>query len=213
MNTETKKKKGNRRFARSYDAGCRLFEQKHGQHYRGGLVQNLHGSILEIGVGTGANFSYYQPTRITELVGIEPNYYMLEVAQTKREQLALPIKLVQASAEQLPFADASFDAVVATLVLCSIPNPAQALAEFARVLKPDGKLYFFEHVAAQNSIGRFVQNVANPLWQIAEAGCQINRETATLIEKAGFKFETLEWAKVLGFPVNPQIWGVASKNL
>lgn len=213
MSAEAKNKKGHRRFARSYDEACRPFEKKYGPRYRGGLVQDLHGTVLEIGVGTGANFPFYQAAHLNELVGIEPDFFMLEQAQIKREKLSLPIKLMQASAEELPFADATFDAVVATLVCCSIPNPAKALAEIRRVLKPSGKFYFFEHVAGRSRVRRFFQNVANPLWQMAAAGCQINRDTANLIEHSGFKFETIEWVNAMPtFLINPQIWGVASKD-
>jgi len=205
------KKRGHKRFARNYDRLVAAFEEQIGPKYRGALLADLQGAVLEIGVGTGANFPYYRPTHITRLVGIEPDFYMLEQAQAKKAALRLDIKLLEASAEQLPFPDNAFDALVTTLVLCTVPNPALALTEMRRVLKPGGRLYFLEHVGSHNPVGRTFQTILNPLWGLLAGGCSLTRDTSSLIEQNGFKFERIEWLKLVPLnPINPQIWGVAS---
>lgn len=204
------KKRGNKRFARIYDKSMRVFEEKFGHKYRGGLLQNLQGAVLEIGVGTGANFPHYPRHQMSRLVGIEPDYYMLEQAQAKRAQVGLDIELVKASAEKLPFKANEFDAIVTTLVLCTVPNLAPTLTEIRRVLKPGGKLYFFEHVANPNRLAHFIQVSLNPIWGWAAGGCKLNRDTTRALEQAGFKFEKLERLHLVPLsPINPQIWGIA----
>ncbi len=207
--TQTKKR-GHRRFARNYDRLVAAFEEQIGPKYRGVLLADLQGAVLEIGVGTGANFPYYRPANITRLVGIEPDFYMREQAEAKKTALGLDIELLEASAEQLPFPDNDFDAIVTTLVLCTVPNPALALTEMRRVLKPGGKLYFLEHVGSHNLVGCTFQTILNPLWGLMAGGCSLTRNTPRLIEQNGFQFERIEWLKVVPLnPINPQIWGVA----
>lgn len=205
------KKRGHRRFARNYDRLVATFEEQIGPKYRGELLKDLQGAVLEIGVGTGANFPYYQPANISRLVGIEPDFYMREQAEVKKAALGLEMELMEASAEQLPFPDNAFDSIVTTLVLCTVPNPTLALTEMRRVLKPGGKLYFLEHVGSHNPVARTFQTVLNPLWGLMAGGCSITRNTSTLIEQHGFKFERIEWLKLVPLnPINPQIWGIAS---
>jgi ubiquinone/menaquinone biosynthesis C-methylase UbiE len=206
--------KGHRLFARGYDKVMCDFERNFGPRYRGEFLQNLSGAVLEIGVGTGANFPHYQRNKLTNLVGIEPDYYMLEQAKTKKAALGLEIELLEAAAECLPFANNEFDAVVSMLVLCSVTDLNKAISEVGRVLKPGGKFYFLEHVLSRNIVGRVYQTGLNPLWGLMTGGCHLNRNTGKALQLAGFKFEQLEWVSLLPTlsPINPQIWGVATRN-
>lgn len=158
-------------------------------------LANAHGKVLEIGVGTGANLQFYTPA-VTDVVGIEPVESMLETARSRLQKSPPPFRwqLRQADARALPFDDASFDSVVAVLVFCTIPDPERAAAEAFRVLRPGGKLVFFEHVVAPHQGVARWQHRINPLWKKMACGCEITRDTRRLFEQAGFQFEALrEW--------------------
>lgn len=158
-------------------------------------LAHARGKVLEIGVGTGANLRYYTPA-VTEVVGIEPIESMLETARSRLRKSTPPFRwqLQQADARALPFEDASFDSVVAVLVFCTIPDPERAAAEAFRVLRPGGKLVFFEHVVAPHEGVARWQHRINPLWKKMACGCEITRDTRRLFEQAGFQFEALrEW--------------------
>lgn len=153
-------------------------------------LEGLRGRVLEIGCGNGANFSLY-PAQVTELVATEPDPYMIERAQKRAAELDQNIEVQQAPAERLPFEDASFDAAVCTLVLCTVPSQEQALLEIKRILKPGGELRFFEHVRYHNRIGAFAQDIILPIWRWIGAGCHPNRDTASAIRAAGFEMRDL----------------------
>jgi len=152
------------------------------------LVSKLRGKVLEIGVGTGANLPYYHAD--AEVVGIEPGPTMLAHARRRVDSLqadsnVATITLQQASAEQLPFADGSFDQVLVFLVLCTIPDSSLAVKEAVRVLKPGGEVHFFEHVRAPDAgVARWQQRI-NPLWKKIACGCNLNRLTGSLFADYG----------------------------
>ncbi|MGB2694159.1 MAG: class I SAM-dependent methyltransferase [Dehalococcoidia bacterium] len=175
------------------------------------IVGEAHGRVLEIGVGTGASFSYYPHD--AQVIGIEPDPYMLARAEGRRADDGFDqIELRQAPAEQLPFEDASFDHVVSTLVLCTVRDVPQALAEARRVLRPGGTLRFFEHV--RNDESRFwgvIQDAIVPIWSWIGAGCHPNRRTEQAIADAGFAIESVERARA--GPGTPAIYGVARRDL
>ncbi len=152
------------------------------------------GRVLEIGCGNGANFGYYADGT-TDLVATDPDPYMIERAARLAAQLGRPIDVRQAPAEELPFEDASFDTVVSTLVMCTVRDPAKALTEVRRVLKPGGQFRFFEHVRYDYAFGAFWQDLVTPLWRWMGAGCHPNRDTARFIAEAGFQFRQLESLK------------------
>lgn len=154
-------------------------------------LAGLSGRVLEVGAGNGANFHRY-PDTVTEIVASEPDPYMIERAEKRAATMARPIKIVQAPAEALPFTDGEFDAVVSTLVLCSVPDVGHALAEIQRVLKPGGDLRFFEHVRYENPIGSMVQDVLQPVWTWLGAGCHPNRDTEAAIVEAGFVIQQVD---------------------
>lgn len=154
-----------------------------GWRERDALVAGLRGRVLEVGAGDGLNFEHYAGA-VTEVIALEPEPHLRAKAT---ERAIMRIEVVGGVAERLPFEDASFDAVVACLVLCSVGSPPVALAEIARVLKPGGELRFYEHVAAHGPAGRAVQRGLDRsgLWPRLAAGCHLSRDTERAIRDAG----------------------------
>ncbi|MBE9129603.1 MULTISPECIES: class I SAM-dependent methyltransferase [unclassified Coleofasciculus] len=176
------------------------------------LFSNLHGNVLEIGPGTGPNLSYYPPD--IHWIGIEPNPFMHSYLRREAERLGLDIDLRPGTAERLDVEDNSIDAVVSTLVLCSVDNLAVTLQEVLRVLKPGGRFFFLEHVAAPQGTGlRRVQHWVQPLWKILGDGCRPDRETWVALEEAGFeRVDYQHFRADIPAIVSPQIIGVATKK-
>jgi SAM-dependent methyltransferase len=196
--------KGHRWFATFYDLQMRATERKLGPR-RGRLLAGLRGDVLEIGAGTGSNFAHYPPE--AHVIALEPDPFMAARARRKLAAGAHPnIEVREEPAELLPFADASFDAVVATLVLCTVGDVTRSLAEIRRVLRPGGELRFFEHVRADGMLGR-VQDLMQPAWGWCSAGCHANRRTEDALRAAGFEVAPVERLKLA--PWLPAIFGVA----
>ena len=148
------------------------------------IVPEATGSVLEIGVGTGLNFELYRG--IDELVGIEPDPHMLARARVRAATLPFPVELHQAGAEAMPFPDARFDTAVVTFTLCTIPDPAAALVELRRVLRPGGRLLFVEHTRSSQPVLAGVQDLLTPLWKRIGGGCHLNRPSLDLVREQGF---------------------------
>jgi SAM-dependent methyltransferase len=158
------------------------------------LLARASGRTLEVGAGSGLNLPHYTPA-VTELVVSEPSPHMLAHLRSALEDEPPPVgswKLVEAGGEELPFEDASFDTVVGTFVLCTIPDPGRALAEIARVLKPGGRFLFLEHVHAGEGtmLGRFQDLIEVPHRYIA-AGCYPNRRTEELLTQSPLRVDWL----------------------
>lgn len=174
------------------------------------LLGGLHGDILEIGAGTAPNLSLYSAD--AHWLGIEPNAAMYPYAQREAQRLGRTIELRSGQAEHLPVSDSSVDAVVSTLVLCSVRDPQKALHEVLRVLKPSGQFVFIEHVAApRQTRQRSVQSFIRPVWMLASDGCHLDRETWDTIEHAGFSQVQLEHFRLEIPFYGPHIAGVAVK--
>jgi ubiquinone/menaquinone biosynthesis C-methylase UbiE len=175
---------------------------------RRALLGPLRGDVLEIGPGLGANLPYYSPD--VRWVGIEPNPFMHPRLRAAAQQRGGPTEYRVGRAEALPVADASVDAVVGTLVLCSVSDVAAALREVRRVLKPGGRFVFVEHVAApRGTLLRAVQRLGRPITKFLGDGCHVDRETWRFIEGAGFTEVALEHFR-LPMPLNgPHIAGWA----
>lgn len=172
------------------------------------LFDGLRGDILEIGPGTGINLPYYVAG--TRWIGVEPNIHMSPHLEDAIRAAGLPAEVRGGIAERLPVENSSQDAVVSTLVLCSVSDARQALREIRRVLKPGGRFVFMEHVAsARGTRLRTIQQWAQPLWGCLADGCHTNRETWKLIEAAGFREVQLEHFRLPLALVAPQIAGVA----
>jgi ubiquinone/menaquinone biosynthesis C-methylase UbiE len=157
------------------------------QAQRRQLLPKAQGRVLEVGMGTGRNLPFYDRQRVTRLVGVDPAVQMHRLA-LKRSQIAgITVEMMGLSAEQLPTLDASFDTVVCTYTLCSIPDPLQALREMGRVLAPGGKLLFCEHGLAPDASVRRWQERLQPLWGPLAGGCHLGRDIPALLQNAGFE--------------------------
>jgi ubiquinone/menaquinone biosynthesis C-methylase UbiE len=150
------------------------------------LIPLARGQVLEIGIGTGRNLEHYDCGRVERIVGLDPGLEMHRLARLRIARLPLPVEMVGLSAERIPFAAASFDSVVITYSLCTIPDPAAALAEMRRVLKPDGALLFCEHGLAPDEDVRRWQHRLTPLWSKLAGGCRLNRDVPALLAASGF---------------------------
>jgi ubiquinone/menaquinone biosynthesis C-methylase UbiE len=157
--------------------------------YRERIASQAEGRVLEIGVGSGANLPLYTD-RATEVLGVEPHPRLLNMATAKIGRV--PVRLIEGSAESIPFEDSSVDTVVTTWTLCTIPDIATALREMRRVLKPDGQLLFVEHGLSPDRGVRKWQDRLNPVWKKIAGGCHLNRPITELIEVAGFRLSRLE---------------------
>jgi ubiquinone/menaquinone biosynthesis C-methylase UbiE len=175
------------------------------------LFEGLHGRVLEIGPGTGINCHYYAPD--VQLVGVEPNPHMHKHLRRTAKEAGVALRVVKGQAESLKVEDASMDAVVSTLVLCSVQDVERSLAEVLRVLKPGGRFLFIEHVAApRGTLQRKAQEGFAPVWRCLGDGCHPNRETDKSIDGAGFRKVSLHRERVGLIPfVTPHIVGVAVK--
>jgi len=173
------------------------------------LLGELGGStVLEIGPGTGVNLAYLPPG--ARWVGIEPNAYLRRRLLAEAARRGVDAEVRAGTAERLPTADGSVDAVVSTLVLCSVPDQAAALAEIRRVLRPGGRFVFVEHVAApKGTLMRHAQELATPLWSALADGCHPARDTLAAIERAGFARVEHESFDVPAALSSPHVAGVA----
>ncbi len=157
------------------------------------------GRVVEIGFGSGASLLQYPPA-VTGVVGIEPNDGMLDRARARIAGFAAPVEVVLATAECLPLADEMADTVVSILTLCSVADPAAALAEVRRVLRPDGQLLFAEHGLADDPAVARWQHRLNPVQKILACGCHLDRPVAATIARSGFAFEPIRSFHVPGTP-------------
>lgn len=201
--------------AKIYDNIMQDAEDKGLREWRRFLLQNISGDVLELGCGTGANLEFY-PDTVKHLILIEPSIHMRKKLQAKiSSSKQTTIELLNDKAESISLPDASFDAVVCTLVLCSVKNLEKTLSEIHRVLRPQGKLFFIEHVAATNNIKRYKWQCRLAfLWKCIAAGCHINRCTEDAITQAGFKIVEIDRQSMRGVPavVRPSIRGIAMKD-
>ena len=181
--------KGHKWFAAYWDRMVKI-ESRGLQELRDRALAGLSGRVLEIGAGNGANFHRY-PASVTSIVATEPDPYMLDRARNHAASLSRLIELHQAPAEELPFDDDAFDAVVSILVLCSVTDQSSALAEIKRVLKPGGQLRFVEHVRFDGAVSGAFQDLMAPAWRWLGAGCNPNRRTAQAISDAGLTIDSI----------------------
>ncbi len=183
------------------------------QAWRADLLGALSGRVLEIGAGTGYNLAHY-PDAVHHLTLTEPDDHMRERLLDRLDHFGGSTDITAASVNKLPDDDDTYDAVVATLLLCSVGDPAHALSEIRRVLKPGGRYVFIEHVAADHGTPRRRwQGVIEPAWKLVAGNCHVTRNTGDIIEAAGFVVERLEresMRKALPW-VRPSIRGYATK--
>ena len=198
-----------------YDSLLAKSEEACLMEWRSELVKHVHGNVLEIGAGTGANILFY-PKNGIELTLSEPDKHMRTQLEEKVKDEGLDhVTISSHTIEENHRPDATFDCVVSTLVCCSVPNLASAFSEIKRILKPDGYFIFLEHVGAEKGTRRRRwQNRLTPLWCKISGNCHLNRETEIALKNAGFTFkeikrESMRKATPL---VRPTIRGIAIKN-
>lgn len=186
--------KGHRFYAAFYEI-CSKLSDRQLRPYREFAAGGASGKVVEIGCGTGGNFPYYDWSKTESLDATEPDPFMLRKARSKlRWPQAGLVRLREAPAEELPFPDASFDTAVATLVFCTVDDPAKSLSEIRRVLKLSGSLRLVEHVRAEGRWARF-QDVVQPVYGWFSAGCVLGRATEEYLREAGFRVEVVERPK------------------
>jgi SAM-dependent methyltransferase len=197
-----------RREARRPDPG--------GIELRRRLLASLRGRVIDVGAGDGRSFEHYPPG-VTGVLAVEPDSNARAKAAERAERAAVPIEIVEGVAEALPTADESFDAAVVMGLLCSVPDPAAALGELNRVLRPGGELRFWEHVRSEHVLFRGLQRTCDALfWTRALGGCETTRDTEGAIRAAGFElvavdhgFHSSSWLTITSAPY---ILGVARRR-
>jgi ubiquinone/menaquinone biosynthesis C-methylase UbiE len=203
------------RFARMYMRNSQTALRRGGAEHRRLLLAGLQGTVIEVGAGSGLNFPYYTPT-VTEVIATEPEPTLRAAAETAAAHTAIPIRVLAGVAEALPVEDATIDAVVASLVLCSVADQQLALGEIQRVLRPGGELRFYEHVIPTSQPRRALLQLADRsgIWPWIAGGCHPARDTAEAIRQAGFEIESnqrIMFAASRLEPAIPFIIGTARK--
>ena len=205
----------NPRFARMYLRTSAKRKSDREEANRRELLAGLSGAVIEVGAGNGLNFPFY-PATVERVVAVEPEPTMRTAAVEAAVPSPVAIEVVDGVASRLPADDESFDAGVASLMLCSVPDQARALAEFHRVIRPGGELRFYEHVVARNRVGVGLQRFADAtLWPRLLGGCHLSRDTAGAIASAGFVIERIErfsFSPDPPVPPLPHILGIARRR-
>jgi len=194
-------------FARFFNRFAGLMERELGDRRRE-LLAGLSGRVLEVGAGNGMNFRHY-PATVHEVVALEPEPYLRGKAELAAREAKVKVGVGSAAAYPLPLEDASVDAAVTSLVLCTVPDPEAALGELRRVLKPGGELRFMEHVRAERPRKARVQDWSDRsgIWPRVAGGCHCARKTIAAIEAAGFEIE-----RVRDFGLGPS-WGITHPHV
>lgn len=198
-----------RAFAALYDRGLKATEEGGLRQMRRELLTQASGRTIDLGAGTGVNLDLF-PEAVGELVMAEPDPHMLKQLRAKAAGRG-GVEVVGASAQELPFADDSFDTAVFTLVLCTVPDPETALREAARVLRPGGKLLFIEHVRAdETGLAGWQDRLEKP-WRFLADGCYCNRDTVATIEASPLDLVRAEQGRLPKAPpiVRPLVFGSA----
>jgi ubiquinone/menaquinone biosynthesis C-methylase UbiE len=181
------------------------------QEIRKQIIPPAQGKVLEIGVGSGANFIHYDPTRVTRLYALEPNLGMIRLAERKQYLTKLNIEYLDLPGERIPLEDESVDTVVSTFTLCTIPGIAEALRGIARILKPDGNLIFFELGLSPDPGVQRRQKQLEPIFHWLFQGLYLTRDIPSLITQGGFQIKQMEMGYLAQFPKSLSYcwWGVA----
>ncbi len=169
------------------------------QKQRSLVLAQAYGTVLEIGFGTGLNLPHY-PASLSSLHAIDPAHVLPRKVAERSAAVPFPLQIQRTSAEMLPYDDRSFDCVVSTWTLCTIPDPVKALRETRRVLRPDGVFLFLEHGRSEDEKIAAWQNRLNPVQNIIGCGCNLNRKIDQIIARAGLKIMTLDRFQMQGVP-------------
>lgn len=186
-------------FARAYARAVTRMNRRGGTEHRRALLAGLHGPVIEIGAGEGSAFGLY-PAAVTQVLALEPEDHLRALARERAPWAPVPVTVRPGTAERIPSPDASADAVVTSLVLCSVADQGAALAEIRRVLRPGGTLAFYEHVRSDHRLFAAAQDLLTPVWLRIAGGCHLNRDTLKAISAAGF---TVRDNRRFGFAAHP----------
>jgi ubiquinone/menaquinone biosynthesis C-methylase UbiE len=175
------------------------------------IVPLAQGTVLEVGVGPGVNFPYYDPAKINKVYALEPNQGMMGSADKQRRRTRLDVEFLDLPGERIPLPETSVDTVVSTFTLCTIPGVVEAIRGIARVLRPKGQFIFFEHGLSPDEKVRRWQERTEPFFQWAFEGCHVTRDIPALIRQGGFRVERMETGYLARFPKSGSyyFWGVA----
>jgi len=200
--------------ARLIERAMRAGERRGQDEHRRRLLDGLSGRVVEVGAGSGTNFRHY-PASVTEVVAVEPEPYLRGLAEQAAATAPVPVRVVDAVSGSLPLAEASCDAGVACLVLCTVPDQERALAELARVIRPGGELRFYEHVVSHRPFEARLQRIADAtFWPLLAGGCHMSRDTTAAIGQAGFRIESCDrfpFSPGPPVPAGPHILGTARR--
>jgi ubiquinone/menaquinone biosynthesis C-methylase UbiE len=189
-------------FARFYERFSVTADGRGGREHRTELLAHLSGRVIEIGAGNGRNFAHY-PATVTEVLAVAPEKRLRESAARAAADARVPIRVVDGVADRLPADDASCDAGVASLVLCTVPDPGAALAELRRVIRPGGELRFYEHVVSHRRARAQLERALDAtIYPHLAGGCHLARDTLAAIERAGFEIRSAR-----RFPFGPSALG------
>lgn len=192
-------------FARAYARAVEVMNRRGATEHRRRLLAGLHGRVIEIGAGDGSAFALYPPA-VTSVLALEPNNYLRHLAQERATAAAVPVTVSPAAAEHIPAGTGNTDAVVTSLVLCSVADQSAVLAEIRRVLRPGGTLAYYEHVRSERPLLAAAEDLLTPAWQHLAGGCHPNRDTLSAITAAGF---TIRNNQRFSFAVHPMAPPVA----
>jgi ubiquinone/menaquinone biosynthesis C-methylase UbiE len=203
-------------FARVYARIADAAEKAGAAEHRDEVLADLEGRVVEVGAGTGLNFSHY-PSSVEEVVAVEPEPHLRHLAEDAARRSSVPVRVVDGTAEALPLESASVDAGVVSLVLCSVRDQGVALAELYRVIRPGGQLRFYEHVRSEDSRRAKLQDRIDLVWPCFGGGCHPNRQTFSAIESAGFVVDhhrSFDFQPCfISAPVAPHVMGVAVRPI
>ena len=192
-------------FARCYQRLSVQADERGAAEHRAELLRSLSGRIVEVGAGNGRNFPHY-PVAVTEVVAIEPESRLREAALRAAAEATVPVRVIDGVADRLDVENGSCDAGVASLVLCTVPDQARALAELRRVIRPGGELRFYEHVVARRPMTARVERALDAtLYPRLSGGCHLARDTVGAIEAAGFEIESCRRFGFSPSPLAPQV--------
>ena len=202
-------------FARGYARMAAKADANGAAGHRDELLAGLTGHVIEVGAGNGLNFAHY-PRTVEHVLAVEPEPLLRELATKAAQRVGIPIEVVDGVADALPANGATFDAGVASLVLCSVADQGRALAELRRVIRPGGELRFYEHVRAETSGLAGLQRAVDVFWPLCGGGCHTSRDTLSAIERAGFDIVTSRRFRfvpcLVARPVAPHVIGTAQRR-
>ena len=189
------------------DWACR---QNSSKKQREKVIPYAYGNVLEIGIGSGLNLPFYHLENVKHLTAIDPSIEIWNQNKCNLKNLPFQVDFMQASSENIPANNNSFDTVVMTYTLCSIPDTIAAFKEIKRVLKTNGQLLFCEHGKAPDKSTQKWQKIINPAWKVLGGGCTLHKDIPSIIQNNGFKITKMDVMYIPGWkPASFNYWGVA----